>query len=499
VTVTNEKSTRTNTYDSVTGDLVFASDSAAGAFVGVYDADARLVGTVLPGGMIKTFTFDSSGKATYTAYNKGGACAPNCLIYQQASLVNIHGQQNGFADDMPGQESTLQYFDYDAAGRLARVKDNRTPSGTSTSYCTQREYTLDSDSNRLSKVTRPETVGSCAQSGGTSKPSVFDDADRLTSAGYSYDAFGRITTAPAADTGGSGALTATYYVNDLARSITQDGVTQTLDLDPLNRMSIKTKSGGASTTETYAYTDDSDSPAFTQTGSTWNRIVPGVAGAEVVQDSVSGVKVLIQNLRGDVVAQSTPEGVLSNFSRVDEFGVPKAALPPGAKYAFHGSSQRETMTAGGTIAMGVRLYQPQMGRFLQVDPVIGGSLGPYEYCYGDPINCKDLDGRLGWGDVREKLSELKNKLTTELENEKRKLRRGDWDILRKMAKQFLRTVKIYGFFSFMNCTRKPTEKGLRTMTYTQWDAKGNASTYIFTSQAKRWSEIGQCGWRWLTG
>jgi hypothetical protein len=44
--------------------------------------------------------------------------------------------------------------------------------------------------------------------------------------------------------------------------------------------------------------------------------------------------------------------------------------------------------------MGVRVYVPQLGRFLQTDPVLGGSASAYDHCYGDPINCTDLDGRI---------------------------------------------------------------------------------------------------------
>jgi hypothetical protein len=44
--------------------------------------------------------------------------------------------------------------------------------------------------------------------------------------------------------------------------------------------------------------------------------------------------------------------------------------------------------------MGVRLYHPHIGRFLQPDPVDGGSATAYDYCTADPINCTDLDGRL---------------------------------------------------------------------------------------------------------
>ncbi len=46
--------------------------------------------------------------------------------------------------------------------------------------------------------------------------------------------------------------------------------------------------------------------------------------------------------------------------------------------------------------MGVRLYNPLTGRFLQVDPVVGGNANAYDYCTGDPINCTDLDGRWGF-------------------------------------------------------------------------------------------------------
>ena len=47
----------------------------------------------------------------------------------------------------------------------------------------------------------------------------------------------------------------------------------------------------------------------------------------------------------------------------------------------------------GIIEMGARLYAPLLGRFLQTDPVPGGSANPYDYCRQDPINFLDLDGR----------------------------------------------------------------------------------------------------------
>ncbi|MFY9263973.1 MAG: hypothetical protein WAO61_00880 [Solirubrobacterales bacterium] len=119
---------------------------------------------------------------------------------------------------------------------------------------------------------------------------------------------------PQADAGGGSDMTATYYVNDLAQSVTEASTTQTLNLDPLQRINTKVKSGSTSSTESYAYTDDSDSPAWTQTGATWSRPVSGIGGLEAFDDSATGIKLAITNLRGDIVAQSTTAGVLSNWN-----------------------------------------------------------------------------------------------------------------------------------------------------------------------------------------
>jgi len=43
--------------------------------------------------------------------------------------------------------------------------------------------------------------------------------------------------------------------------------------------------------------------------------------------------------------------------------------------------------------MGVRLYNPATGRFLQVDPEPGGSCNTYDYTCANPTNATDLDGK----------------------------------------------------------------------------------------------------------
>lgn len=45
--------------------------------------------------------------------------------------------------------------------------------------------------------------------------------------------------------------------------------------------------------------------------------------------------------------------------------------------------------------MGARVYIPELGRFLQVDPVEGGTANNYVYVT-DPVNERDLDGKWIW-------------------------------------------------------------------------------------------------------
>lgn len=63
------------------------------------------------------------------------------------------------------------------------------------------------------------------------------------------------------------------------------------------------------------------------------------------------------------------------------------------RYGYLGAKQRTTSLPSGVIEMGSRVYAPQLGRFLQTDPVYGGSANTYDYTGGDPVNMLDLDGR----------------------------------------------------------------------------------------------------------
>jgi hypothetical protein len=58
--------------------------------------------------------------------------------------------------------------------------------------------------------------------------------------------------------------------------------------------------------------------------------------------------------------------------------------------------------------MGARLYVPHLGRFLQTDPIRGGSANAYEYGFGDCVNNTDLDGMSVVRDAESPLPSCKN-------------------------------------------------------------------------------------------
>jgi RHS repeat-associated protein len=83
---------------------------------------------------------------------------------------------------------------------------------------------------------------------------------------------------------------------------------------------------------------------------------------------------------------------LASASKADtsEFGVPTTTLP--SKYSWLGAIELPTELPSGVISMGARSYIPQLGRFLQPDPIPGGSANAYSYTFGDPVNSSDPSG-----------------------------------------------------------------------------------------------------------
>nr|AKA59505.1 putative large secreted protein [uncultured bacterium NM_1663] len=394
VTTTDGKGSQTRTYDPNTGDLTGMSISGVGALSATYDADGKLTSESYPNGLRAETSYDETGEPVRLTYTKSSDCGADCTWYADRVTSSVHGQ-------WLTETSTLgdKRYAYDAAGRLKQVRDTPPELG-----CTVRDYSYDANSNRTARVRHdPGLGGECYTAGaGTRSSYSYDAADRLISDGYTYDAFGRTLKVPGRDTGapaGVGDMTQTYFADDRIQSITQNAVTTSYTLDPNLRTRTESVAGLQPVNRTNHYADDSDSPAWTSedsTGTHWSRNVTGIDGDLVaVQDSVTGVQFQLTNLHGDLIATAAADSSSPNLlktSRYDEFGVPAAGTTPD-RYGWLGSKRRATSQPSGSILMGQRVYLPTTGRFLQTDPVEGGSSNTYDYADADPVNRLDLDGR----------------------------------------------------------------------------------------------------------
>jgi RHS repeat-associated protein len=175
----------------------------------------------------------------------------------------------------------------------------------------------------------------------------------------------------------------------------QNGQTVTYNLDPVARVRERVTSGSSTSDAVDHFSDTSDSPSWTATGTAWSRNVAGIGGElAAIQSSTGTTTIQIMNLHGDVVgtvADSTTATAPTLAQHTDEFGAPYAGKTP-ARYDWLGGHRRTTAIPSGLIDMGEREYMPELGRFLQTDPVAGGSANSYDYVNQDPVNQFDFAG-----------------------------------------------------------------------------------------------------------
>jgi RHS repeat-associated protein len=124
-----------------------------------------------------------------------------------------------------------------------------------------------------------------------------------------------------------------------------------------------------------------------------NEWIPMVYGLDLLQRG--GVS-QYWTWRGDLAATA---GVGEPAQRVpvfDAFGDLVSGSPD--VYAWNGAwGYRHEAHTGGLQKVGVRWYDPAIGRFLQKDPWLGSPYAPltlnrYGYCLNEPINLVDPDG-----------------------------------------------------------------------------------------------------------
>ncbi|GAA3507408.1 hypothetical protein GCM10019017_05380 [Streptomyces showdoensis] len=379
-------STTTYTYDTAIdprGLVTSTADSAAGTFTARYDTDGAPVSGGLPGGYTMRQTKDTAGNLTARTYTRD---ADDVTVMNDTVAVTAHGEW-AVHTGTPGQASN-QAYSYDAIGRLTQVADS------ANGVCTTRTYTFDKNTNRTAQATAKAAPGAaCSTAGATTAGHTYDTADRLTDAGYVYDALGRTTAQP-------GATTA-YFSNDLVQQQTAGNSRQTWTLDAALRFrGWTTETGNAGTWSQTAsklnhYGADGDNPRWivenTATGGTSRQVTAPTGNLAAVTTSTGAVVLELTGLHGDVnVTLPLNSSQAPQALDYDEYGNPKTAGTD--RYGWLGGHQRSSETPTRSILMGVRVYNPATGRFQSTDPVRYGSANAYDYADQNPVTNQDLTG-----------------------------------------------------------------------------------------------------------
>ncbi len=329
---------------------------ALGAMNYVYDERGAMTLIHWPDGFYAQYDRDLYGAVAKIRENGASSGAGVLAAYTYNDL----GQPTGITRG----DTTTTAYGYDAAGRMTTLSHNMAGSGADVTF----GYTWNPAGQIASRTVSNAAYVYAPNTGSTSY--VNNDLNQVTSAGgaaVTYDANQNTASALGSSYG--------YDAANRLTSATIGGTGYAFGYDPSGRL----YSGGAGY---FQYAGVQLTGEYNTSGVMTTRHVPGPGLDQPVATYFGSTRVQqIADERGSVVGVADAGGSVA-INRYDEYGVPDAAN----RFQYTG----QAWMAPGLYNYRARAYAPQLGRFLQADP-IGYAAGPNVYAYvgGDPVNWTD--------------------------------------------------------------------------------------------------------------
>ena len=388
----------TYTYDN-NNRMITAKDWNNAITSYTYNSNGTLATRTLPNSIVTTYTYDNANRISGITHKKSTTTLAK-YDYARSAIGNITiATESG---SFVGTTKTTK-FTYDAAGKL-----------TNANYPSNQNYVYSYDKvgNRLTQQNPDE-----------SKTYTYDNDNKLTAIGsytnFTYDNNGNMTRKPSESTNPD-----MYYAYDFENRLTfyhnanttnqydytYDGLGNRLTsfFSTTHERYITDMSGELP--RTLALADgDTTSPTYVS-----NKFMYGIG---LISDN--GSKYYLEDALGNVRFMTNSTGGSSSSLSYDPFGMPSSSVT-GSYFKFQqqffdGESELYYLRA--------RHYDPDLGRFIQRDPIAGNLENPlsqnaYQYAYNNPINLNDPSGEQvspqAVGKIGEILSQItKNKIRIE--------------------------------------------------------------------------------------
>lgn len=417
----------TLTYDSYSRPTTYKLNNLTYAIV-TYDAYSRMSNIQYPqsknaaGAVLKLEQFkrDTRQRSTGAVFRFTDTTA-----FDETLSLSSTGLVLSSTDKLNTTQATSAYT-YDKASRLTQaIVDNMkynydfsTPTATT---CSQAGANLNAHKNtNRTKFTATDTTTGAITSNATY---CYNQADQLISSSDTqigtptYDDHGNTISL----SGGGTPITFTYNNLDQNTAISQGGnkvvyvkaSDGTILRKKVYKNSVLVNSyrylDGGRIMQSCTLTNDSSCT----TTDTYINLPGGMSLtlSPTHPDASKRIVYSVKNFHGDTALTVDSAGLpTSSVNLYEPFGQaspsktfgtnskPANATDQSMGWAADPARKSEGLFSIPIIQMGARVYLPTAGRFLQVDPVEGGTANAYTYV-GDPINSNDYNGMFGWGNI----------------------------------------------------------------------------------------------------